>query len=254
MPVHVEVVVDALLHAVQRVELGQDDRRQGEVVEQAQAVDGGVGRDERAQLGEDALRRHAGDAGRMGPRRRRGRRLDDEAERRGQPRDPQRTQRVAVEGGGRHHPQAAHREVGQAAVGVDEVAAGQRLGHRVHGQVARGEVLGEGRPLQRDEVHLPPLPHHAPGAVGVREREGRPAGGLRHPSRRRPRVARQREVEVGLRPAAEQPVAHRPADEPRLLVRERRAHRVQRRDGAHAGLPSRTWTRGTRGSRPHTTS
>ena len=68
------------------------------------------------------------------------------------------------------------------------------------------------------------------------------------------RVAGQREVEVGLGPAAEQPVAHRAADEPRLLARERRAHRVQRRGRAHAGLPSRTCARGTRGSSPHVTS
>ena len=74
-------------------------------------------------------------------------------------------------------------------------------------------------------------------------------------ARRRPRVAGQREVEVGLGPAAEQPVAHRAADEPRLLARERRAHGVQRRGRAHAGPPvADDATRGTRGSSPHTTS
>ena len=82
---------------------------------------------------------------------------------------------------------------------------------------------------QRDEVHVPRVlgRDHAPGAElaaelerGAADRSGEPAGV-------RARVARDGEVDV-VGVAAEQPVAHGAADQPRRLAGEGGASRLER--------------------------
>ena len=156
VPVDVEVVVDALLHAVQRVELGQDDRRQR--------------RGRRAGAGPRPRRRRPTSARSSAKTRSAATpatraawaraasavaRLDGEAERRGQPRDAQRAQRVPVEGPGGDHPQAARREVGRAPVRVDE---------------RRRPASGSAIALTSGRAPRGPRPASRPGA-----RRGRPA-------------------------------------------------------------------------------
>ncbi len=70
---------------------------------------------------------------------------------------------------GPDHPQAVCREVAGAVVGVDDLAAGQRPRHRVDGEVALGEILGQRGALQAHDVDLPAVlgPHDAPGAEGI---------------------------------------------------------------------------------------
>ena len=129
----------------------------------------------------------------------------------------------------------------------------QRLGHRVDGEVAGGEVGVERPALQRLQVDLPRLarPDDAPAAEHVGELERRAAGRPRDPARRGPGVALEHDVDVlvGAAPA-EQPVADRAADDPGARVAERVADRL---DHA-AGAPSRWYARGTRALMPHTIS
>ena len=70
-------------------------------------------------------------------------------------------------------------------------------------------------------------PDDAPGAERAGELERRAAGVARDPPRRLARVAFERHVDV-VDPAAEQPVAHRAADQPRLAAGQRLARRLER--------------------------
>ena len=136
---------------------------------------------------------------------------------------------------------------------VDDVAAVERLGHRVDRQVARREVALERPPDQRREVDLPGVagPDDAPAAELVGQLEGGAARGPRQPPRGAARVAVDGDVEVvaGLDPI-EQPVADGAAHEPRALVAERVAQRLDHRGEA----PSRWYARGTRRLMAHVTS
>ena len=114
----------------------------------------------------------------------------------------------------------------RAAVGIDELAARQRLGHRVDGEVARREVGRERAALQRRDVDLPRLPgaDDAPAAerVGELERALRPPRArMRRAATRGSSVDDEVEVVVGAR-AAEQAVAHRAADDPRRAASPQR--------------------------------
>ena len=146
-----------------------------------------------------------------------------------------------------HHPDEPGLDVGAAAVRVEQVAAGQRLGHRVDREVARGEV-GVDVALQGHEVDVPAVAgaDDAPGPERARQLEGGAAGGARDRARRLARVAGQRDVDVVGRPA-EQAVAHGAADHPRLAARQGLPCRLQR-------LRAQRCSRGTRGERPHVTS
>jgi hypothetical protein len=135
-------------------------------------------------------------------------------------------------------------------VRVDERPAGQRLGDRVHREVAQREVGLDGAAAQRRQVDLPCAvgADHPPGAVGVPEREPRPADLQGEVPRGAAHVAVHDEVQVIHRPAHE-PVADRPAHDPRALPAQRLAGGLER--DAHAGAASR---RSTRAVRPHVTS
>ena len=123
----------------------------------------------------------------------------------------------------------------RAAVGVDELAAGQRLGHRVDREVARGEVGLQRAALQRRDVDLPAAVagDHAPGAELVGELERGAAGAAAQAARGAAHVAVDDDVEVGRR-AAQQAIAQRAAHEPRALAGQRLAQRLD-----HSATPSR---------------
>ena len=252
----VEVVVAVLLHAAQRVELGQDDARSApSVVEQRQARGRASAADERA-----AARRR-----RARPRRRRARRACARARR---PRSRARRAKPSSRRGARRAARAAGRRSNAAAetirrrraarsaappCGSTSVAAGQRLGHRVDRQVARARGPRPAiAPWSGDEVDLPRArPDHAPGAEGVGEREGRAARGPRD-ARAPPPAGRRRARGRGRprrrRRAAGRAPCRRRARPSSPASAARTASSGARR--AHAGPPSRTCARGTRGSQP----
>jgi hypothetical protein len=127
-------------------------------------------------------------------------------------------------------------------VRIDELAAGQRLGHRVHRQVAPAEVGLERAALQRGEVDLPAAiaGDDAPRAELVGELERRPARAAAEAAGRAAHVTVDDHVEVGRR-APQEPVAQRAADEPGALAGQRLAQRLD-----HNATPSRWYARGTR--------
>ena len=138
----------------------------------------------------------------------------------------------------------------RAAVGVDELAAGQRLGHRVDREVARAEVGLQRAALQRRDVDLPAAVagDDAPGAELVGELERGAAGAPAQAARGAAHVAVDDDVEVGRR-APEQAIAQRAAHEPRALAGQRLAQGLD-----HSATPSRWCTRGTRAVSAHVTS
>ena len=153
-----------------------------------------------------------------------------EPQQHGDPDRPQRAERVGGERAGAHHPQPARREVGPAAVRVEHLAAGERLGHGVDGEVARGEVGADVVVAQRDEVDVPGAlrADDAPGAERAGELEGGAARLVGHRAGGAPRVAGDGEVEVdGL--AAEQAVADGAADDPGVRAGEDLARDLERR-------------------------
>ena len=249
-PVHVEVVVGVLLDSAQRRQLGQDGGHELELVHEREAADRRVGADDAAQLGEDALLGGTGQTRRVRADRGGGVGVDLEAELGGQARDAQRAQGIGDERVGADHAQALVVEVARAAVGVDELAAGQRLGHRVDREVARAEVGLQGAALQRRDVDLPAAVarDHAPGAELVGELERGAAGAAAQAARGAAHVAVDDDVEVGRR-APQQAIAQRAAHEPRALAGQRLAQRLD-----HSATPSRWCSRGTRAVSAHVTS
>ena len=233
--------------AAQREQLGQDLRGDAVRVHELQAGAGGGRGDHLLELAEHALGGDALEPRRGAADRRRGRRLDRQVEVDGEPDGAQRAQRVVVERARPHHPQAPRVEVRAPAVRVEQLAAGQRLGHRVDGEVAGGEVGRDVAVAQHHEVDVPGVaaPDDAPGAERAGQLERGAAGRARERARGIRGVGGQREVEVGRRPA-EQAVAHRAADDPGVAPGEHAADLVERDPGGHA-----TYSRGTRGLIPH---
>ena len=150
----------------------------------------------------------------------------------------QRAQRVVGERAGRDHAQPPRLEVGAAAVRVEQLAARERLGHRVEREVARREVGFDVAVAQRHEVDVPGVAgaDDAPRAERARQLEAARRRSRARARARRRRVVADREVEVGRR-AAEQPVAHGAADDPRLAAGEDLARGLERRRSAHAAAP-----------------
>ena len=247
---HVEVVVGVLLDSAQRRQLGQDGGHEVELVHEREAADRRVGADDAAQLGEDALLGGAGQPRRVRADGGGGLGVDLEAELGGQARDAQRAQGIGDERVGADHAQALVVEVAGAAVGVDELAAGQRLGHGVDREVARAQVGLQGAALQRRDVDLPAAVarDHAPGAELVGELERGAACAAAQAARGPAHVAVDDDVEVGRR-APQQPIAQGAAHEPRALAGQRLAQRLD-----HSATPSRWCRRGTRAVSAHVTS
>ncbi len=251
--VDVEMVVRALFDPAGRLELGQDDGGQVEVVEQldpAQRVGAG---EQLAELGQLALpgrvRRPPG----FGPGQRPRPRVDLEPELGRDPGRAQQPQRVGREAALADDPQQPPLEVGEAVVGVDRVAAGERHRDRAEREVAGVEVGLDRLPPQRRRVGLPgAVPgDHPPGRELGRELEGVPVALLGDRPRRRGGVSGDGEVEVGDL-AAERRVADRPAGDPGgLAVRQRPSRDRDRPRRAEAiGEAAHSNTLGTRAEIP----
>ena len=179
--VDVAVVVARLLDPAHRVELGQHGRGRAQVVEPAQPVERRAAPPRSACS--SAKTRSWRDAGQQ-----RGARARAAATVAGSGSSPARrrsARRAATRSGSSSNasrpPRAAGRRRGRRAppCGSTSVAARQRLGHRVDGEVALREVLLDRRAAQRREVGLPGAVgrEHAPAAERVGERERRAAGG-----------------------------------------------------------------------------
>ena len=205
---------------------------------------GAVGGHDALELAEHALGRDALDPGGVAAGRGGGGRVDLEIELGHEADGAQRAQRVVGERGLGDHAHRPRLEVGAAAVRVEQLAAAQRLGHRVDGEVARREVGADVAVSQGDEVDVPAVAgaDDAPGPEGAGELEATPARRARDRPRGLARVALEREVDVVGRPP-EQPVADGAADEPRLPARERLARRLER---LRSRLPVTWYPRGTR--------
>ena len=165
----------------------------------------------------------------------------------------QRAQRIVGERAAGRRPQAPRGEVGRAAVRVDELAAGQRLGHRVDGEVAQREVGLERAAAQRAEVGLPASGRARRTRQAPNSSESSNAG---PPRRARERCARPRATSPSTtrsrsrgRAAAAGGRARRRRRARRARSRERRA---RRRDGVAHGASRRRGgsSRGTRASSP----
>jgi hypothetical protein len=250
--VDVEVVEHVLLDAAQREQLGQHLRGDAVRVHQLQPGADGRRADHVLELAEHALGGHLLEPRRGGADRVRGAGLDRQLEVDRDPDPAQRAQRVVGERLARDHAQPPGLEVGAAAVRVEQLAARERLGHRVDGEVARREVGADVAVAEHDQVDVPGVagPDDAPRAERAREPERRAAGGARERARGILGVLGDRDVEVGRR-AAEQAVAHGAADDPRVAAGEDLAGRFERRAGGHGAAPSRWYARGTRALIPH---
>ena len=145
-----------------------------------------------------------------------GQRRDVESELVLEPDRAEETQRVVLEDRVGHRADRAQLEVLAPAGRVVRLAGLERDGDRVDREVAAEEV-GVDPVRERREVDGPSaLERDAPCPVPFREREGRGTGLARVRARGALRLAC-RDVEVEYRPP-EQLVAHRPADDPRLLA------------------------------------
>ena len=241
---HVGVVVLVLPHAAQGGQLRQHGPGQPVRIHQRQPAAGFGGGHDPLELAEHALGRHLVEPrGVRGGRARRGR-VELEAELDGEADRAQGAQRVVGERGGRGHANAARLEVGAAAMRVEQLAALQRLGHRVDREVAPREVGSDVALAQRHEVDVPRVSgaDHPPGAERAGELERRAAGGARDRPGRGARIPVEGDVDVVGRPL-EQAVADRAADQPRRAAGERRARGRERLGHAYS--------RGTRAEMPH---
>src|SRR4051794_21702513 len=221
--VHVEVVEVALLYAVEGGELGQHGGDEAEAVGKGEPFERALGDHESAELGEDALRRGLGHGVRRLERQAFGVRIWREAELGGEPGEAQGTQRVGLVRAGQD---AQHLPpyVLDPVVRIDGLAARERHGDRVCGEVALSEVLLDRAALEQRDVAREAVVarHDAPGAELLGEAEGRCLEAFRDLLGGGPRIALHGDVEVGERPV-EQGVAHRAADDPGRYSRERLA-------------------------------
>ena len=189
-----------LLDVAQLGELGQDDGGEAELVEQGQAAQRVGAADQLAQLDELALAGRLGGARSLGAGELGRRGVDLELELGGEPRGAQQAQRVGGEAALADGAQEAPLEVGEAAVRVDRLAAGERDGDGADREVALGEVGLDRLAAQRGRVDLPGLlaVDHAPGRELGRELEGvrrrRSGRSPSPPPRGSPATARSRSV------------------------------------------------------------
>jgi hypothetical protein len=149
----------------------------------------------------------------------------------GQPQEPQRVVGEDPLGDEAHPPL---RQVGEAAVRVDQVvvAAGDRDRHGIHGEVALAQIgdniaAAAGRHVDRAAVE-----HDAPRAVRLRQRKRRAARGPCQPARGGCGIAGDDDVDIGHGPP--QPhVAHAAADEVGPVAVDQRPQLVKHL-GGHA--------------------
>ena len=145
-----------------------------------------------------------------------------EAELAGQSRQSHQTHRVVPKRGGAHHAQRPPLQVVEPVVMIDELATAQREGKRIDGQIAPGEVLGQGAPLHRRQVDGerqrtavdPPRPKR------IRQRKPRRAVGRRELLSQAFRIGRDREIHVCHR-TAEQRIAQSTTHDPPVAAHRR---------------------------------
>ena len=213
--VHVEVVVRALFDPAQRLQLGQHDRRQAEPVEQLHAAQRVGAADQPTQLDQLPLSRRLGGARGFGAGERRRLGLDLESQAGGEAGGAQQAQRVGGEAALADRAQPAALEVGEAAEGIERLAAAERHRDRADSEVALAEVGLDRLAAQHGDVDLPGAVggDRAPGGELGRELEGVAAALARHRLCHHRGVSGHGEVEVD-HLAAERRVAHRSAGDP----------------------------------------
>ena len=250
----VEVVVGPLPHPAQSLQLREDDRGQLQLVEQGEAAQRVGAAEQPAQLGELALAGGVGGVRRGRPRQRRRAGIDLQAQLGGEAGGAQQAQRVGGEAALADRAQQAAVEVGEAAEGIDRLAAGQWHGDGADREVARGQVGVDPGPPQGRYVDLAAaaVGRDPPGPELGRELEGVLAELARDRAGERLGVAGDRQVEV-VHLLPEGGVADGAADDPGALgVAQRPPCRGDQRRVAeavdHAGR------RGTRAEMPQVTS
>ena len=239
VPVHVEVVVRALLHPAEVLQLRENGRDKAQPLGELQPFDHAVGDHDAAELREHAFRGGGRDAGGSLARQALGLGLGLEVELGGEPREAERPQRIAgVRRGGdvrsAEHAQDAVLEVGRAAARVDQpgLTVLKRHRQRVDAEVAQRKVPLDRRRLQSRDV-ADPLPSPAdrpPGPERLRQLEGRTTRHAGHGPRRLLRGAVDGDVHVADL-AAEQRVPDGSAHEP--------GRRSERGEGAAHGADRR---------------
>src|SRR5437763_5980438 len=173
---------------------------------------------EALELGEDPLAGGLADQRRLRPYELLGERRQDEAELPLEPDGSNKPQRVVVEDRFRHGAQLAELEIVASAARVDVLPAIERPRDRVDREIAACEIRLD-RPVHRCEVHgTASVQDDAPRRVLLRERK-RYAVGLRGERARGTLRLAADDVEVEHGPA-EQIVADRAADDPRVLACE----------------------------------
>ncbi len=175
------------------------------------------GRRQPQQLAEDPLAGREADEGSGRTREGLGPLVHAEPELVLEPDRPQQAERIGFVHVVGDRPDDTRVEVLEPCERVVRLAARNGHRHRVEREVPRREV-GVDAVDERGEVDrlLRAVRDDPPGAVALRQRERRAAEPVREPPRRLPRVtARDVEVEDGL---VEEGVAHRAADDPRLLL------------------------------------
>ena len=187
--VDVRVVEAALLDPAQRDELGQHDLGEPVRLHDREPAPHVGGADHALELREHPLVRHLRDPGRVPGGGFAGRRVDLQPDFGRDPHRPQAAQRVVLQRALAHHPHEPQRQIALPAVRVDQLAAAERLGHRVDGEVARGEVGEDVVVAQRHEVDVPRVARARPPATRRTRRESWNAGRARRarepPSRTR---------------------------------------------------------------------
>ena len=166
--VDVAVVEDVLLDAAQRRQLGQHDGGDAEVLGQHQPVGGALGADDPLELGEHALRRHAGEPGRVPRTAARVAGLELEARAR-----PPGAPRAACAAGRRRapppRPSAAAAPRGRPARRAGRAArrppSGSAIALIVKSRAARSAAMSPSRRRTRSTFQPPrPTTRHAPNA------------------------------------------------------------------------------------------
>ena len=243
--VHVLVVIAALLHVVEVVELREHRSQQPQPVGQRHAGEGAARHDQAPQLAEQPLGR-----GFRHPRGRRARErlglgVGRELELGCQARQPERPQRVRLVGVRREDSQHTRVQIRPAALRIDHRAARHGPRHGVHAEVAAGQVRLDRLPLQGGHVVAAAgvAVERPPGTEPLGQRKHGAAEHARHGTRRGLGIAGHRHVHVGHRPA-EQLVANGPAHNPGGRVPE----------GGDQRVTHRACSRSTRAESPQVTS
>ena len=224
-----------------RFHLGHDHAEQTERVQAPQGATGARQREHRQQLVTDSLGGDAGQPRRGGADRLHRGRGQPKSQRGFEPDAAQRAKGILGEDTRRVDAKSASPEIGEPPGRVDHLGAPppQELAHRhrqrVHGEVARRQIVFQGRrpPVRHVEAH--PAREDPRGAAIRIERHERAAEPLSHPARDVERARFDRDVQIGRRrppSSRELRVTDRAADEHRgARAAGGRLHGAEQRPG-----------------------